>query len=318
MPKKYPNVIAVALNPALDQSIVVSDLKIGGLNRSIESRLDVGGKAANVSKALFNFKIPVHIIGFLAGSEGYWLEENLKKLGISGKFTFIEGNTRTNFKIVNNSTKVTTEINQSGFAVTEKQVDDIIADLFHIAKSGDIIVLSGSLPPGAPKDTYSRIVMQANELGIMTVLDCDRQSCSEAIKKCPTIVKQNTFELQALIGRTLLGEKDLIVASSSFLNAGTQLLIVSYGPGGALFVWSDDVCSSVPEAVTVKSTVGAGDAMVAATLYGMLNGMSHADIAKYATAAGTMTVTKPGSTVCTFEEMKDFLPHVTVKTIAKN
>lgn len=303
--KRNPNIVTVCLNPAIDQTVTVASLKVGSLNRATSSRRDVGGKAINVAKALIEFQENVHAFGLLAGESGRWIERELKGWAMHTDFVFVDGETRTNLKIVDTSTGVTTEINQPGFTVSASELATLQQKLNDFLQSGDILVLSGSLPFGAPPDTYARMIMNARAAGVRTILDADGESLAEGLKARPYAVKPNLSELQELFGCKLTNDEKIVIAVRSLLNNGTQIVAVSMGTAGAIFCTAQEIWrTSYPLPIMVKSTVAAGDAMVAAIAVGMLHEMPFVEIAKFATAAGTVTATKPGSEVCTLDEVR--------------
>ena len=67
------------------------------------------------------------------------------------------------------------------------------------------------------------------------------------------------------------------------------------GKEGAIFVEGKETIWAVPAAVEVKSTVGAGDAMVAGIVAGKLRGLSLAECARLATAFSMTAISHIGS-----------------------
>lgn len=305
-------IVTLALNPAMDQSVHLPGLKVGMLNRALDARLDIGGKAINVAKTIAKFKQPVTLVAFLAGSKGTWIDSELEVLGIEKYIIRLTGETRTNVKLVDLNTREITEINQTGFSVNEDNINEITDVLFAQLKRNDILAISGSLPPGASAETYARIIERAHSIGVVSILDTDKKAMDAGLGAQPTVIKQNLFELQEVLTRQFTGDEDIIPAARALLTDKTKVVLVSMGGDGAILVTKDDAWRAVPNKVKVESTIGAGDAMVAAVAMGILNELPYEELLHQSTAAGTMTVTKFGSDVCDKEEMMSFLPNVTV------
>lgn len=309
-------VLTVTLNPALDKTVSVDGWQSCGLNRVIASRLDAGGKGINVAKALKKFGMSVTAAGLNAGYTGGQLLQLLKRDGIPTAFLEAVGETRTNLKIVDSATNCTTEVNEQGFSVDEALLQRFEEQLLlPLVGQSDIVVLSGSLPKGVPATVYRRYIGMANATGARTVLDADGEALAEGLKGVPYAVKPNIHELEKLLDRPLTAESEIVEAGCQLLRQGIKLVIVSMGGKGSILLSEQGSFRAAPFPITPQSTVGAGDSMVAALVYCMANGMGPEDTARWTTAAGTVTASKPGTEVCSLQEVMERLTEVQLKTI---
>lgn len=311
-------VITVTLNPALDKTVMIERFEYGGLNRIQAMRTDAGGKGINVAKVLKRFETEVTACGILAGHQGVIIAEKLKMLGIRNGFVQTEGETRTNLKVVDRSTQQTTELNEKGFAVDAGLLERFCARFREEAASASAVVLAGSLPQGAPPDFYRILIAIANGLGVRAVLDADGEAFRLGIESAPYAVKPNIHELEALLGRTLDDDEAIVRAARSLIAKGIKLVAVSMGGKGSLVVSGEEAFRAYPAPITPLSTVGAGDSMVAAIVYGMLHGKTLEETARWSSAAGTVTASKPGTEVCGLEEVRAMLNAVTITEPAFN
>ena len=151
-------IVTVTLNPSIDKSISIDTIVPYGLNRVINSRTDPGGKGINVARVLKNFGVDVTALGLIAGSQGKLLTDYLKRMEIKTDFLEIDGETRTNLKILNNSVNRITEINETGVCVTPDDLNRFREKYKIYAEQSDVIVLSGSLPPGISQDFYAECI----------------------------------------------------------------------------------------------------------------------------------------------------------------
>lgn len=106
-------IITVTLNPAIDKTAQVETMVPNGLNRLSNVMLDVGGKGINVSKAIKELGGESICTGFIAGSNGKWIENQLDQLGLKYKFVNVDGNTRMNLKVLDKEMNLT-ELNETG------------------------------------------------------------------------------------------------------------------------------------------------------------------------------------------------------------
>jgi 1-phosphofructokinase len=177
-----------------------------------------------------------------------------------------------------------TDINFPGLTVDRGDLDRLTAAIDALADDTDWLVLSGSVPAGLPETVYADLVARLKRRGKTVVLDASGPPFVAAIQELPDIIKPNIEELQELVGRPLGSEAEIADAARALVDRGIGLVVVSMGPRGALFVDSDAALLAVPPSITVKSTVGAGDAMVAGIVTATVRGLTSADRARLATA----------------------------------
>jgi 1-phosphofructokinase len=308
-------VVTVTLNPALDKTVIVHELEVGGLNRVQSMRIDPGGKGINVARVLNKFGVSVKATGLIAGSLGQILLQYLDSVKINADFLTIPGETRTNLKIVDSSSTITTEINEAGFAVGKTKINAFKDKLSILLNEASYLVLSGSLPPQAASSIYRQFIEIATAKGVKTVLDADDKALLEGIQAAPFAIKPNIHELEKLAGYKMADDKDIIRAARGILEKGIEIIIVSLGAQGAIIMDKQTAYRVRTGAIVPKSTVGAGDSMVAVLIYSLLSKHSLAQTAQWVTAAGTVTASKPGTQVCSLEEVKQFLNQVQVEKI---
>lgn len=306
------DVITVTLNPCIDKTIAIEKLVPYGLNRVVNSRSDPGGKGINVARVLKNFGVGVTVTGLIAGSQGTILKGALKQAQITEDFLEISGETRTNLKIFDESVNKTTEINETGFQVSSQMLTEFQKKFDGLLQKTSMVVLSGSLPPGVPKNFYADCISMAKARGVKALLDADGEALAAGMRAIPYAVKPNKHELEALTGRSFKNREEIVKAAMELIRTGIEVVIISLGANGAVVVNSEDAYLVDSWDIKVKSATAAGDSMVASLAYSILNQGSLFDIAKITTAAGTITASKPGTEICTFDEVQQSLEKVTV------
>lgn len=147
-------IYTVTLNPALDKTVEIPNLALDTVNRITKMRTDPGGKGINVSKVIAKLGGTSKAIGILAGNSGRAIQDALDSEGLAHNFRFVPGETRTNLKVIDPENHTNTDINEPGIEVDAPELTALLYDLLKELKQGDIVVLAGSLPKGAPKDTY--------------------------------------------------------------------------------------------------------------------------------------------------------------------
>ncbi|WP_461206518.1 1-phosphofructokinase [Clostridium sp. DL1XJH146] len=288
-------IVTVTLNPALDKTMEIDDFNIQKVNREKKSRVDAGGKGINVSKVVKELGGESVATGFLAGNSGNFIKQQLDKFQIENDFVFTEGETRTNLKIVDLKNKTYTDINENGPLIAEKDLDNIKNKIGEILKKDSVLVLSGSIPKNLDRDLYTKMILDAKEKGTKVILDADRDLLEEGIKAGPYLVKPNIDELEMLYGVKLNTKEEIIQCAKKLFEYGIKVIVVSLGGDGSIFITEDQTAVVEPIKVDVKSTVGAGDSMVAALALSLDKKYLFDKVIRLSVAAGTGAVMMEGT-----------------------
>jgi len=288
-------IYTVTLNPAIDKTAVIPNFTPGKVNRVQTLREDAGGKGINVSKCLKTLGTESVAVLLLAGDAGQRLAKLLEKEGLSLLCGEAEGETRTNLKIIAPDLGQNTDINEPGAQVNEGVLQNLLDTLCGKIVAGDIVVLAGSLPMGAPADTYRRWTESLQEKGAKVFLDADGVAMAQGVKGRPFAVKPNETELARLLGKPMETETQILAGGKDLLEMGVAQVMISLGGDGALFLEKDRAYRAKSVKVEVKSTVGAGDSVVAAMAYGLEKGLPTEEIIPLAMAMGAASVMQSGT-----------------------
>jgi len=307
-------IATVTLNPAIDQTVYVDNFHINTVNRAQSLHLQAGGKGVNVASFLSDAGYSATATGFL-GQENVEIFERFFALqGIRDAFIRIPGSTRTGVKIVDGANLQTTDINLPGETPPEGAVDTLLRRIEELSASHDWFALAGSLPPGLPTTIYATIIDQLKARGKSVALDTSHEALHKGILAGPTLVKPNIDELQQLVGHVLPDEVAIEQAARQVLDHGAQLVVISMGEKGAMFVNRETAFIATPPAVPVKSTVGAGDAMVTGLIVGLIQGLSLPDCARLATAFSMGAITRHDFHLPAAETLQAYAQQVTIRT----
>ena len=300
-------IVTVTLNPAMDKTIILDGMDIGEVNRADSIRNDIGGKGVNVSKVLKVFGTDTIATGFLGGISEAIFRRELEKIGIEDRFISIQGNTRTNIKLIDRKNNTNTDINEPGPFIRSEELKMFIQVFDEAVHEGDLVVLSGGIPLNIPSDIYGRLTKITNQRGAKVIVDAEGEALHHALEEIPYMIKPNEKELSAFLGKEILSEEEIIEEAKNFVKEGIQKVLVSRGDKGSIFVTRDSVFIGRGIKVKVKSTVGAGDSMVAALVYAEERKFNDYETLVLAQATGAAAVTTEGTEACTSEEVKKYL-----------
>ena len=306
-------ITTICLNPALDRTVTVDSLVPGQVNRIRQSRTDVGGKGVNVAVVCRRLGLEAQVIG-CAGVDGYAkLAAKARKEGIGSDFHTVEGAIRVNTKVVALDGSGVTELNEPGPTLSAEDIDVFFDLAIEKAKSSDYVVITGSLPPGCPADTYRSLIEMMSP--VPCILDVSDAALTEGVKARPFLIKPNHHELAATLGRELHTLEEIRQAAQTFLDGGVRHVVVSLGKDGALYV-GEDGCFLAPEVpVEVRSTVGAGDALVGGLLYGLVRHGNMREGLRCGAAAGTASVMTEGTQLIVPADFERLLSQVQIQEL---
>lgn len=306
-------ILTVCPNPCIDYTIEVENINVGRLNR-IENRIEhFAGKACNTAIGVSRLGKAVTATGFLFDKGGKAFINYLEKENVNCNFVFNKGSLRVNFKIID-SKSMLTELNDSGHEVTEQKQKELLALVKELSSSADVTVISGSLPKGVKAGYYYDLVKASNG---KVIVDCETDKLKAAISAGVYMVKPNLFELESFSNRQCKSYDDMLSCCHSLIDAGVKKVLLSLGTRGAIL--TDGVtnlyCRS--ENVAVNSTVGAGDSMIAAASVCLQEGLDDEELLRCAVAAGTASVTTPGTSLFKKEKYDEIYKKLKVSKIQK-
>jgi len=275
-------VVTVTLNPAIDRTLIIRQFEAGRVNRVENESSTAGGKGVNVAAALALSGHRVVATGFLGRENPGVFEQLFASLKIADRFVRIAGSTRSGIKVTDPELQQTTDINFPGAEPSASCLDALRQGVATL--HAEWFVLAGSLPPGVPPSFYRDLTAELKSRGARVVLDASGEPLRLAVAAAPDVIKPNVHELEELVGHPLTTTHDVIAAARQLVAQGVGCVVVSMGAEGACFVTRNEALIAIPPAVEVRTTVGAGDAMVAGILTSFINGSSLAETARVASA----------------------------------
>lgn len=265
-------VYTLTLNPSLDYVMTVKNLSHGNVNRSTAEELYYGGKGINVSAVLKRLCVESTALGFAGGMTGEMLCEIMRSDGICNDFISLSGgNTRINVKLKSDNE---TEINAVGPQISDRELNQLFEKLEQI-KSGDTLVLAGSVPQSLPDDIYAQILSRLCGKDICFAVDTTGNQLISSLKYKPFLIKPNKLELGEIFSKELTNTNEIIKYGKELQSMGAQNVLISCGgDGSVLIAQNDEVYTAKAIKGNVISTVGCGDSMVAGFIAGKIRGYS--------------------------------------------
>ncbi|MFV2018123.1 1-phosphofructokinase [Micromonospora sp. LOL_023] len=284
-------ILTLTLNPSLDRAVEIDDLVRGEVIRATGARLDPGGKGVNVSRALLANGVPSVAVLPCGGDEGGQLVRLLAAEGVEVVTVPIIGRTRSNLTLAEPDGTVT-KVNEPGPHLSPGEFEAITTRLLDTAGRADWVVVCGSLPPGLPVDAFTQLCRRLVAAGLRLTVDTSGPPLRAAAEAGAALVKPNREELAEAVGRRLPTLDDVVGAAEEVRGWGAGTVLASLGADGAVLVDADGVRTGDSPVDRPRSTVGAGDALLAGFLAAGASGP--AALAE-GLAWGAAAVSLPGS-----------------------
>jgi tagatose 6-phosphate kinase len=303
----------VCLNPALDVTHHVAAVDWSGVNRPDEVHARPGGKGLNVARTLHALGTEVLVVGLAGGTTGQAVTAALAALAVPSAFTWVRGETRRTFTVVDGRTGDVALFSEPGPRIAADGYAEFRARYASVLSGCAAVVLSGSLPPGLPAGCYAELIAMAAGAGVPVLLDAHGEALRLGAAAGPAIVKPNLAELEMFAGRPLsrpargappalspsgtgpaVPDRQAVAAAAGELRAAGPLsVVVSLGPDGLLADTPDGGWQAVPPAVVAGNATGAGDAAAAGLAQGLALGQPWPERLRDAVALGTAAALAP-------------------------
>ena len=307
-------ITTICMNPCFDKTVEVDELKVGQVNRIRDARVDQGGKGINVAVVAERLGLDVQCLGIMGKDGSEELTALIEKENLKHFFQLIPGHVRTNTKVVSASGQGVTELNEPGPMVDDENLRRFFEMCREKTRDSDMVVVTGSLPPGCPEGTY-RDLLKILE-GKKCILDTEGKELELAAKgACPFLIKPNLKELEATLGIELRTMRTIRDAALLFIRLGVQHAVVSMGAMGAMYISQEKTLFAPSLRVETKSTVGAGDAMIGGILLGYEIEKDMARAFRYGIAAGAASVMTEGTQLVLKSDFDNLLDQVRVQEV---
>lgn len=251
--------VSVSLNPSVDRYIEAEGIELGKTNRVLSARSYPGGKGINVARTAVKLTETV-VLGFLPALDAALFTGALEREGVTARFVLTEGRARVNLKALDTKSRVITEFNEQGEPIPEAKWQALRASLSEYDGENSLFIFSGSLPGGCGSDAYAKLI---EPLKGRCALDCAGEAFKAGLASKPFIVKPNVAELGELLGRELPAPHDVLRGARECVEMGARYCCVSMGASGAILTDGEQAYRAYSAKLDVKSTVGAGDALLA-------------------------------------------------------
>ncbi len=305
-------VSVMTLNPAVDIAYEVRAVYNDQKTHAISNRYDPGGNGVNVARALERLGVPNRHFGIIAGKSGLLLQDLLGDHLHDSVWIEVPGETRVNSTVIEYDPPRQIEITGVGPEVDEDALEKLSQHFLRHCKNG-IAIMTGSIPPGVPRNYYADMVERVREQGGKVVLDATGDILRRCIEARPYLIKPNQYEIEQIVGRSLNGINDVEKAAREICDLGVEVVVVSLGARGALCVTKELSLHVKSPSIEVRSSVGAGDSMVAGIVSGLVRGLDMEKTMAIGVACGSATSEKDGTELFSIVDVEELVGKVEIE-----
>lgn len=292
-------IVTLTVNPAIDKSTTVDGLKPHSKLRCTHPVYEAGGGGINVSRVLNELGAQSLCMYMAGGPTGSHLHELLDDLDIVQQVIPTADRVRENLSVTDTANNQQYRFGMPGPTILQSEWENTLRQLGAVVSEGDLLVASGSLCPNMPIDFYAQVSKIAQKKKAKYILDTSGEALLKGAEAGAFLLKPNLGELAALCGVDTISFAELEALAETFIRENPcEILVVSLGAQGALMVTKDSTEHIAAPIVHQKSTIGAGDSMVAGMVYALSQGKSPKQMVQYGVACGTAATMTEGTQLC--------------------
>lgn len=295
-------VLTITMNPAIDVNTEADEVLTNQKVRCEKPVYDPGGGGINVARVLKRLEAEVDAFYLSGGVTGNLLEILVEEEGVSSDRMEITEMTRENTSIVDRSTGEQYRFVMPGPVIQENEWKKALDHIKEIVTDYDIVVGSGSLPPGVPVDFYAQVGKCVLNQGKMYVLDTSGESLIKGVKHGATFIKPNKEEFEELKEETGASNDDEMI--EKLFDLGIENIIHTEGAKGTKLINKNGVSKFKPPEIEVNSSIGAGDSFVGGLVAGLVKGKDYNESVCYGISTAASTLKSAGTDLCDLNDVQ--------------
>ena len=303
-------IVCLGTTPALQRTLVFERFAVDAVNRATSVRENASGKSLNVARVLHTLGEPCIATGFVGGDAGEFIREDLQQSGISHDFVTVTPNTRTCTTIIDESCGQVTELVEESRQVEESTWQQLREKVECLLARAKLLVLSGSLTPGAPQDFYGWCIDRATRSDVRVILDAAGEPLARAMSSRPLLVKPNVSELGRTLGVTIDDETSLRRAIASLIERGPRWAVVTMGAKGSIVSDGNRFFRVLTPPIRAVSPIGSGDAYAAGLAAALHRNQPLPDAATLGAACAAANAMIPIAGHLRLEHVESLLPQI--------
>jgi 6-phosphofructokinase 2 len=308
------HIVTLTLSPTVDKSTCVDRILADHKLLCDQPKFEPGGGGINVSRGLKRLNVNSVAIFPSGGLTGQRLQDLLKEERINQQPVLTENMTRENFIVLNREVQEEYRFGMPAVELLPKEEREILSVIRNLQPKPKFIVVSGGMPPGLSDDFLAKVARVAKQDEAKLIVDTSGEALKTAVEEGVYLLKPNQSELSKLTGIEVKDKASVEEAARQIIDKGKcHIVVVSLGPDGAYVATKD--FSELVEAPRIekRSTVGAGDSMVAGMVYALEKGFNLRQMVRMGIACGCAATMNAGPELLKKEDVEKLYNLMAVK-----
>lgn len=260
-------------------------------------RVSVGGVGRNIAENLARLGIEAVLLSAIgAGGSGQRILANAAEVGINTDYLIISAEYHTSAYIALLDEKGNLVMSVDDMEILALITPQLINRRRSLIKNAAMVVFDANLPEA----TISALIKVAQRYGVRLCADPTSNLLASRLKAyLPDLfmIIPNVLEAEILSGKTIKDESGAITAARTLINAGVKIVIITLAEAGVVYA-SARASGHIPAMATnIVDPSGAGDALTAAVVFGLLNNIPLDEAVRLGASAAAMTLAC-SDTVC--------------------
>jgi 6-phosphofructokinase 2 len=306
-------IYTITLDPALERTLDVEEFIYDDVNHIIGEERQAGGKGVDVSRVVKELGGYSVALGFVGGYNGREVEGRAINEGLVCDFTSTSGETRTNIVINQRKKTMQTLLSAAMSPVNPIEVNAFYSRIKNIPPES-YVVMVGPIPEGLNQTFWAQLITVLKDKRIKVVLDADNEALKRGLDAGPFLIKPNMHELSRLVDKTVREIEEIIKQAEPLLEK-VEYIVISMGARGAVGMSKNERIHVAPPKVNVKSSLGAGDALIGGLVFALNEGADFRDALKLGVSCGTASTLNPGYASCLREDIYEIQEQILMKNI---
>lgn len=299
------NIVTLTVNPALDKSVQIDQLVPEQKLNCKAIQYQAGGGGVNISRVLNTLNVKNKCLFTSGGDTGKFLERLVKEEQLDISPISVKAWTRENLSVVDTKTELQYRFGMPGNGLSAEEIALIKKMVDREVTDNSMFIISGSIAEQMPQDLYVQLIQLLKSKHVKIVLDTSGKALELTLKESLYLIKPNQKELAHLAGKSFMTKEAQEKFALQLVNDGkATYVVVSMGARGAFIASSEGISYCSTPSVKVKSTIGAGDSMVAGMVYAIQNGLTPDAILKWGVICGVATTMTDGTNLASKENIK--------------
>jgi len=289
---KQPRVIVIGI-ASMDIRGRTRDTLVPATSNPGTVRLTAGGVGRNMAENLARLDVPTTLLTAV-GDDPFGREAIAQTAAAGVDLSHVhhtaEYPTATYVAVVDTDGSLAVGLDDMGISAAITPA--YISAHRHLIRDADVLVLDGNLHPPAIRRAFSlakryRVPVCVDPTSVVLA-----QRFVKYLDRC-AILAPNLAEAEVLCNCHIYNLTDAAQAAQHMVAAGVQLALITLGEGGVFYATPEGSGHIPAIRCEIVDATGAGDALTAGVVFGMLNDLPVDEAVRLGVSAATLTLCSP-------------------------